>query len=127
MAARNGQADAFAARPLLKDQRTKFRLGPRSENDPEEILWCHRLPFNSPAISVASTSSFGAQEPWNRSVPTHVRHAGRPCCKRLLRAHDRCGHGVVREQPLSCCLPRRRHSFLLPGGPSVSGIGGWAT
>jgi hypothetical protein len=34
MAARNGQADAFAARPLLKDQRTKFRLGPRSENDP---------------------------------------------------------------------------------------------
>src|SRR5450631_1498650 len=34
MAARNGQADAFATRPLLKDQRTKFRLGPRSENDP---------------------------------------------------------------------------------------------
>jgi len=95
--------------------------------DPEETLWCHRLPFNSAAISVASTSSFGAQEPWNRSVPTHVRHAGRPCCKRLLRAHDRCGHGVVREQPLSCRLPRRRHSFLLPGGPSVSGIGGWAT
>jgi hypothetical protein len=29
--ARNGQADAFAARPPLKDQRTKFRLGPRSE------------------------------------------------------------------------------------------------
>jgi hypothetical protein len=33
MAARSGQADAFAARPLLKDQRTKLRLGPRSEND----------------------------------------------------------------------------------------------
>src|SRR5580693_836677 len=37
MAARNGQADAFAARPLLKDQRTKFRLGPRSENGRVEM------------------------------------------------------------------------------------------
>jgi hypothetical protein len=64
--------------------------------DPEETLWCHRLRSNSPAISVASTSNFGAQELWNRSVPTHVRHAGRPCCKRLLRANDRRGHGGSR-------------------------------
>jgi hypothetical protein len=38
MAARNGRADAFAARLLLKDQRTKFRPGPRSEHDPEQTL-----------------------------------------------------------------------------------------
>jgi hypothetical protein len=38
MAARNGQAYAFAARPLLKDQRTKFRLGPRSENDTKATI-----------------------------------------------------------------------------------------
>jgi hypothetical protein len=39
-----------------------------SHFDPEETLWCHRLPLVLPAISVANTSSFGAQELWNRSV-----------------------------------------------------------
>jgi hypothetical protein len=33
----NRDADAVAGCPLLKDQRTKFRLDPRFENAPQEV------------------------------------------------------------------------------------------
>jgi len=64
-----------------------------SQFDPEETLWCHR-PLILPRSRSPVRRVSAPQEPWNRSVPTHVRHAGRPCCKRLLRAHNRCGHGA---------------------------------
>jgi hypothetical protein len=54
---------------------------------------------------------------WNRSV--HVYGIVVGLAARLLRAHDRCGHGMVREHPISYL--RRRPSFALPGGPSVLG------
>ena len=50
-----------------------------------------------------------------------------PACasgKRLLRAHDRCGHGVVREQPLSHLGSPQ---VYVARRPIAVGIGGWAT
>ena len=43
-------------------------------------------------------------------IPAHLRHPCRPCRQRLLRAHDRRDHGVVRGQPQPCGLAGlRRH------------------
>jgi hypothetical protein len=37
--ARNGQADALSACPLLGDERTWLGRGAKSENDPEQMRW----------------------------------------------------------------------------------------
>jgi hypothetical protein len=63
-------------------------------------------PLFLPAISVASTSNFGAQEPWNRSS-----HASTLVVRLTVNANT--------ETPE--LRNHRGHGHHRPGGPSVSG------